>query len=396
MQFGPFELQACGENDYTMKTLGLLAFRADLRERLVCRLLGDGAIKPGDQVSILFFARIGLNFFREAIEREYVGDVGDLLLRCNQALGLPSSFRWRRNVDGRLTQPANWKPEHIQAMLEDNGRSGDMALQQLLGSIQDDLNTEPDVVLQWGNRIAIIEIKVLSGQGVSQVDRQRRLADFLAAITGLERADLFLLGPAGCKPPTDPSCRLLSWKQLADWFDDVPEIAEYIRHSAFFYGGSWRTMLSPVAASPGATAWDLMLSTPVVASPADPPNAPGSVISRQASLSRSGGMDANGSDIPEDPWAFQRLGYEYFAPIIEGCSRNGIWPLKTIWTGVTGAQYSNKTKVRRIDPNWMVEDANGERYTRSGGFAKPHRYNAGRMRGWPYEQIAAFFGFPLG
>lgn len=53
-----------------MKTLGLLSFRPDSREGLGRCLLGDGAIKSGEDVSILFFARIGENFFREAIERE--------------------------------------------------------------------------------------------------------------------------------------------------------------------------------------------------------------------------------------------------------------------------------------------------------------------------------------
>ena len=42
-----------GENDFTTKTLGLLAFRPDLKERLVRRLVGDDAIASGAPVSLL-------------------------------------------------------------------------------------------------------------------------------------------------------------------------------------------------------------------------------------------------------------------------------------------------------------------------------------------------------
>jgi len=348
MRFGPFELQACGENDYTMKSLGLLAFRPDLRERLICRLAGDGVIGDGEPSSILFFARIGENFFREAIEREPAGPPGEFELRCNLALGLPSGFRWRRNANGRLTQPAKWQKSHVEDMLEENRLSGSAAMAARLRSIQDDLNTEPDVVLPWGNRLTIIEVKVLSGQGVSQVDRQRRLAEFLVAMTGLERADLFLLGPAGCKLPTDPSCRLLSWKQVADWFDDVPEIADYIRHSAFFYAGSWRTMLAPAPAPPGKTAWDLMLAPPFPVPQDSADESPVTLPVRP--LGPAECVDDS------DAWAFQHLGHEYFAQIVNACRHNCLWPLRTIWVGVLGNAFIEKKRGKRVDPNWMIED----------------------------------------
>jgi len=129
MQFGPFELQACGENDYTMKTLGLLAFRPELRERLIRKLVGNEAIADGEPSSILFFARIGENFFREAIEREFAEGHSDFELRCNLALGLPPDFLWRRNTNGRLTQPAKWQLRHVEEMLVTNGYAGDSRLQ---------------------------------------------------------------------------------------------------------------------------------------------------------------------------------------------------------------------------------------------------------------------------
>ena len=390
MDFGPFELQACGENDYTMKSLGLLAFRPDLRERLVCQLVGDDAIAVGEQVSILFFSRIGENFFREAIEREYVNGARDFELRCNLALGLPPGFRWRRNANGKLTQPAKWQLAHIEAMLAANGRTGDTALLQRLRSIQDDLNTEPDVVLQWGRRLAIVEVKVLSGQGVSQVDRQRRLADFLAAMTGLERPALFLLGPVGCKPPSDPACRLISWAEVAGWFDDVPQIADYIRHSAFFYGGSWRTMLGPVHTPPGATAWDLMLAAP------HPREKAHEAVREDEKVAAPAGYGpAMPRDAESDPYSFHHLGDAYFAEIINGCRQHGIWPLRTVWVGVMGRRFADKAKGERIRPNWMVEDTDGNRHTRSSGFSATGSYKTGNMRAWPYREIAEYFGFDL-
>ena len=70
MQFGPLEIQACGENNYTIKTLGLLAFRPDLRRRFVEEAFdGCAPLSEGTNVRIQFFSRIGEDFFREAIER---------------------------------------------------------------------------------------------------------------------------------------------------------------------------------------------------------------------------------------------------------------------------------------------------------------------------------------
>jgi len=207
-------------------------------------------------------------------------------------------------------------------------------------------------------------------------------------MTGLESPSLFLLGPAGCEHPADPSCAFVSWQEVAEWFDDVPGIADYIRHSAFFYGGSWKTMVSPVSTPPGKTAWDLMREAP------SPSHRSAGEMRHQEAAARPSpvGVRAQPGD-SLDPWSFHHLGHGYFAQIIEGCRLNGIWPLRTIWTGVTGVAYAEKAKGRRIDPNWMVEDGHGRRYTRSGGFEKPHSYNAGRMRGWSYEEIARYFGF---
>ena len=149
-------------------------------------------------------------------------------------------------------------------------------------------------------------------------------------------------------------------------------------------------MISPVRTPPGKTAWDLMLAAPIPSGKASPASTHGEITPRP---SQAGVEELAETGDDADLWALHHLTDEYFAPIVEGCRHSGIWPLRTVWTGVTGNPYPEKGKGGRIDPNWVVEDARGERYTRTGGFDKPHFYNASRMRAWPYEQIAEYFGF---
>lgn len=390
--FGPFELQACGENDFTTKTLGLLAFRPDLRARLLRNLLGADAPAEDEPISILFFSRIGENFFREAIEREAAGIPGELEARCNEALALPPGFRWARRSDARLVQPAKWQAAHIESMLTQNGRAGDAELRAQLEFVQNCVNTEPDVVLQWGRRLALIEIKVLSGQGERQLARQRRLADLLAALTGLERVHLFLVGPEHGGRPADADCGFVSWGAIARWFADVPEISEYIRGFAFYYRGRWQSAVAAKVQAPGETAWDRMMATSFGATPSPAPHA---LSSEPPTVSGAPGVPAPQMTADQDSaWDFRYLGKAYFALIVTGCRRNGIWPLRTIWTGATGVPYADNASGRRIDPNWMVEDLAGRRFTRRGGFGTEHRYDPAHMKAWPFARIAARYGFP--
>jgi hypothetical protein len=186
ISFGPLELEACGEKNFTMKALGLLAFRQDLLRRLVGYLCDSGVPAPKTDVTILFFTRIGEGFFREAIERAASpAERKALDARLNLELKLPKGFRWAANKEtGRLFQPAKWKEHHIDSMLQTNRASGNLALKTKLENIQDVFNTEPDLVLQWDDRLVIVEIKVLSREGVAQIDRQRELGRLLGSLLG--------------------------------------------------------------------------------------------------------------------------------------------------------------------------------------------------------------------
>ncbi len=382
MRFGPLELQACGENNFTMKALGILAFRPDLRARFVQKLAGPGALAPRDgEVSILFFSRIGEGFFREVKERERDEKPGALEARLNAALDLPRGFRWPRRKDGRLVQPNMWRASHIREMLRVNGKAEDQELHERLKDLQDCLNTEPDVVLQWGRKLALIEIKVLSPEGDRQIDRQIRLGQMLSRLLGWEVPLFFLIGPEhGGRPPC-ADCRFVSWAAVADWFSDVPEIVNYIRSFTFFYDGHWQSMVSAHATASGETAYDLLRFNPRQESPSAGPAQPKIVSQPRQTLHGP----------PSDPWHFSHLGRQYFLAMFRGCRENGVWPLRWIWIGTTGVPFAEKLKGRQIHPNWMVEDTQGQRRTRSGGFKEEGRYNEGRMRRFSYNDVAQYF-----
>ncbi len=69
---------------------------------------------------------------------------------------------------GRLAQAAKRQTLHVEEMLARNRVRDDGETQELLQSLQDDLNTEPDLVLQWADRLLLVEIKVLSGRGATR------------------------------------------------------------------------------------------------------------------------------------------------------------------------------------------------------------------------------------
>lgn len=236
MYFGPLDLEACAENNFTINSLGLLASRPDLRQRFVERLCGE--LKPADaSITMRFFSRIGEGFFREAIERAGAGyELAKLERRLNRAVEFPENFKWARNKLGKLIQPAKWSKPQIQAVFNENGRGGDRRLEERLDFIQDFLNTEPDIVLQWGKQLAIVEIKVLAAEGPTELQRQRCLASPLGGLLGWN-VHFFYIGPEWGAQPSISEYTFVSWAKVAILFNDVPEIADYINNLAFFYRG---------------------------------------------------------------------------------------------------------------------------------------------------------------
>jgi hypothetical protein len=92
--------------------------------------------------------------------------------------------------------------------------------------------------------------------------------------------------------------------------------------------------------------------------------------------------------------ALQPPGQEVLRQGHSGGRSNGIWPLKRFWLGTTGEAFAEIHNGRQINPNWMVEDARGRRFTRTGGFGKEHRYDTSNMRAWPFTELAHAFGYP--
>jgi hypothetical protein len=125
-------------------------------------------------------------------------------------------------------------------------------------------------------------------------------------------------------------------------------------------------MISDSTTAAGETAWDLMLAAPAPATPVPvfdalamglEPSGVTAIISQPATADSS----VNDSDEDRSHWG----------------------PYNTMATG------------RQIRPNWMVEDVAGQRRTVRGGFGAPGEYNSAKMKRWPFEQIAAHFGFPI-
>jgi hypothetical protein len=377
MKFGPLEMQSCGENNFTMKALGLLAFREDLRARLIRNVFGV-SVGRAEASSILFFSRIGEGFFREAIEREARARDSRFEERLNQALGLPPGFRWRRNTDGRLTQPAKWQDSHVLDMLRENGRAGDQSLRHRLSYLQDCINTEPDLVLQWGGNLAIIEVKVLSGEGMQQLDRQRDLGKLIADVLGW-RCHLAFIGPEHGGRPSTAGYTLVSWSDIARHYEDVPEIRDYVNKFAFYYHGSWQSMVARYVDPPAETAFDLFMKRPPTRVAANAPRTQPAYDPTAAS------RDQGPTRV--DPWHFSHLGREYFQRLNWACKGSGHVPIRYVWTGKTGVPYAERSAGRAINANWMVETANGTRRTNG----KRESYDAARMWRWAFQEIADHF-----
>lgn len=368
MHFGPLDLEACGENNFTIKSLGVLASRFDLRRRFVEFLCPDSKPLGEDtDITMLFFTRLGEGFFREAIERAGRGpDLEKLEARLNPALGLPDKFRWARTKEGRLIQPAKWQQRHIQAMLKDNGESANPERHAHLGYIQDVANTEPDIVLQWDNHLTIVEIKVLSGEGVNELKRQRDLANLLAVLLGWE-THFFYIGPEYGPRPILKDYNFHSWAKVASLFGDTPEIADYINSFAFFYRGVWQSMIARPTKQPDPTAYDrLMERVP---------------------------QDIRPSICPpdDDTWHFRHIQRAYFEGLCCACQQAGAWPVEYVWLGNRGRPFSEQPGKAR--PNAMIECNDGSKWKwlYRGRRLTKGEFNRHHMRRWEYKDIAAFF-----
>ncbi len=362
MYFGPLELEACGENNFTIKALGLLAFRPDLRRRFVEFLCPD--CKPIDEntdITMLFFSQIGEGFFREAIERAG-SDVKLLKLeeRLNVALGLPEGFRWARTRNRRLIQPSSWSPSHVQAMLAENGCLGDEDLSAHLGYIQNVVKTEPDIVLQWYNQLAIVEVKVLSKESVYELKRQRDLANLAAALFGWS-THFFYIGPEHGPSPSLKEYEFKTWAEIAAVFEDIPEIKGYVENFAFFYRGTWRSMIAPSVQKPGDTAYDSFMKRQV------------EEIRPASRLETS------------DPWNLKHIARGYFESLFAICRSEEAWPVKSVWLGITGRSYADRGGKAR--PNAMVECEDGSTWVYRGRTLVQGGYNRQRIREHTYGEI---------
>ncbi len=356
----PFELQATSEDDITTRTLGQLAHRPALLRRLVRHLAGPTAVDDDTHVAILFFCRLGENFFREAVARVAPWEGHALESRWNLALGLPPDLRWARTSMGRWVQPAKWHRTHMESIASGAERDRSELLVRLK-DVQQLLNTEPDVVLAWNNRLILLEVKVLSEEGHRQLERQRTLGDFFHTVVGTETSQALL----SVRKPHDlaPDIAHLTWAGLAELFDDVPEVGRTIREAAFFYGGRWRNLLdSSTVEAPGPTVWDLAQAW----------NAP------------SGVPDAR---VEGDAWALAHLDTDYLRSVLRACEVAGVGPLEALWTGTTGTAYAAALHAR---PNWMVETVDGRRFRRGkGGKLLQGGFNDARMRRWTISDVQA-------
>jgi hypothetical protein len=91
-------------------------------------------------------------------------------------------------------------------------------------------------------------------------------------------------------------------------------------------------------------------------------------------------------------WHFEHLGADYFLPIVVAHRASPLPPLVAIWTGRTGVAYDEKAYGRQVNPNWMIELADGTTYTKRGGLSTPDSYTRSQMYRWEWTEIVARFG----
>jgi hypothetical protein len=261
------------------------------------------------------------------------------------------------------------------------GRTDDEDLRSRLEHFQDCFNTEPDVVMQWGRQIALIEIKVLSTEGRDQLRRQLDLGQFLGQLLGW-KSHFFMIGPDHGSRPSVEDCRFISWATVADRFNDVPDVSGYIRDFAFYYRGQWQSMVAASTNQPGRTPYDMLVDRVAI-----PPgqSAPPSPVVQHTPKSDSGQGSPSSSRF--GPWHFSHLGRGYFSFLLDAKER-GIWPVRYVYTGKKGVPYGEVAKGRLVNPNWMIEGRDGRRINNRG-----RMYDPAHMIRWTYDEIAEFYGF---
>jgi hypothetical protein len=91
-------------------------------------------------------------------------------------------------------------------------------------------------------------------------------------------------------------------------------------------------------------------------------------------------------------WHFEHLGVDYFLPIVVAHRASPLPPLDAIWTGRSGVAYDEKAYGRQVNPNWMIELADGTTYTKRGGLSTPDSYTRSQMYRWEWDELVACFG----
>jgi len=190
------------EPNVQAKVLGVL-LGADYRSCFLPRFLERAEVESsadwtaaGSQA--VFFTRPVRAYLRE--QAAAVEDAESAQTEINRFLGLPSTFKLRRNTDGKLTHPRGWNSKFIPHMLEDNVSSVNQLdedqVEAKLWLMEEVANTEVDLILQAGTTTIFCELKWLSGFGrpsqkpalkayeVTQMQRQYLAGLYLKQATG--------------------------------------------------------------------------------------------------------------------------------------------------------------------------------------------------------------------
>lgn len=96
---------------------------------------------------------------------------GEAQGEINRFLGLPETFRLRRNTDGKLTHPRGWNKNFVAEMLNDQrnkpavSRYGREIVEAKLWLMEEIANTEVDLIIQGHETLLFCEVKWLSPMG---------------------------------------------------------------------------------------------------------------------------------------------------------------------------------------------------------------------------------------
>jgi hypothetical protein len=178
--------------------------------------------------------------------------------------------------------------------------------------------------------------------------------------------------------PSSRECRFISWAKIAALFSDVPEIRNYIEQFALFYKGQWQSTVAAATEQPGPTAFDLLVPRLIHV------------------VDDDGDDDVKDDDDDADRWHFAHLVRSYFVELFDRCRRQGLGPIHNVWLGRMGVPFIEKERNgRRVNPNAMIELANGTKWiVRDGRFVQG-TFNPQNVTRWSYIEIATRFGFPM-